>query len=213
MAGAVAVRGPSPGELPPEQTVWTIAAPSGVGPGVPEGATPLAEPAGEPQVRGLLPFRLRDADSGKGCSAENVERIPLGCPSASDTAALWRWSLDDPHTVLHCAVAGRANLLTVRYDQARDTWARRWLAAALLLALWAGLGVLWRRGFVPGWFGQWPLVLGIAGGLAWWLWCWPSSLGLVIVMGTLVRRLQTRKKRIEQPQISQMHADSVQNNA
>ena len=47
----------------------------------------------------------------------------------------------------------------------------------------AGIGwKLKQLGSLGEWWARWPYVTGVGLGLCWWLWLWPSLLGLVIIM-------------------------------
>jgi hypothetical protein len=57
--------------------------------------------------------------------------------------------------------------------------------AALIILLLLGL----RRGRLVEWFTRWPHAIGVAAGLAWWLWLSPSILGWGIVLVSLAASL------------------------
>jgi len=52
-----------------------------------------------------------------------------------------------------------------------------------------------RRGTLAEYFNRWPQAIGVAAGLAWWLWLQPSGLGWGIVLVSLVAPLVSRRRR------------------
>jgi hypothetical protein len=104
--------------------------------------------------------------------------------AAAEPAALWQQSLEAAQ--LTGRYVGHGDSLTLRYA---PTEANGWLvglAAAVAIGLLAaGAVALVRRGTLWQGFMRWPYAFGVALGLAWWLFLWPSALGLVIVLVVL----------------------------
>jgi hypothetical protein len=154
-------RAPMLGDLPVRQTIWTIAGPASLGPGVVE----------NPPVT-----------DGKRLDERSL-------PSAS-AAAIWESSLDDPQRAVRAEFQDRADSLTIRYAPAagsriggRIIGAVTWAVLALIAA------ILLYRGALQHCFARWPYLFGIALGLAWWLWLWPRAAGVVIVVAVVVLQL------------------------
>jgi len=75
-----------------------------------------------------------------------------------------------------------------------------WVSAGVLgSAALAALVLLTVVGMVRGLFStllcRWPCALGVASGLAWWLWLWPSVLGWGIVLISLAASFRSGWKR------------------
>jgi hypothetical protein len=151
---------PRLGDLAVLRTQWSVAGPSWAGPSSPEdaerpdsGPEPLVRVSeqGDTWLRGELPVR-------------------------------WQTALDGSQAVVRCEMAGRCHALVLRYrPAAADALSGRVLGAAVWASLLGFAVVLVRRGALWRCFARWPHALGVALGLAWWLWLWPSVLGLVIV--------------------------------
>jgi hypothetical protein len=161
-------RAPRLGDLPVEQTLWTIAGPASLAPGIVE------------------PAAADDANRQADRLAATADQSPLSPP----IAALWQSSLDDPEHVTRLAMQGRADSLTLRYEPAADGWPAGRLAPVALVVMLV-LAALWlaRRGVLGACFARWPWAFVVALGLAWWLWLWPSALGLLIAVAAVVLRL------------------------
>lgn len=163
---------PKLGDLPIEQTEWTIAGPQSSGVGVAEGL-------GSAQTEVITP----DLQAAAPDSSAYLAAV------GSEAALQWQASLDDAQAVARYSIPGAADSITLSYDRAEESpWLGR-TAAIVVFGSLAGLavflvcsGTLWHC------FARWPYVFGIAAGLAWWLWLAPSILGLVIVLAVLLRQ-------------------------
>jgi hypothetical protein len=156
---------PRLGNLPVLRTKWSIAGPTSAGPCSPEGIEP---PDHSP-------------DSLMATPDEVETPLRAGLPGR------WRTALDESQAVTRCEVAGRCDSLTLCYRSAApDAMSARLAGAAMWASLVALAVVLVRRGTLWQAFARWPHVFAIALGLAWWLWLWPSIVGLAIVAVVLV---------------------------
>jgi len=108
-------------------------------------------------------------------------------PPAVDEATSLRQQLWSPDlTITRSQVRGPAAAMTIEYEPARrSAWAERLFAAIVLsMVVLAGAWSL-ERGQLFECFCRWPALFGVALGLAWWLWLWPSLLGWIIVLVSL----------------------------
>jgi hypothetical protein len=113
-----------------------------------------------------------------------------GAAVVDDPAALWQQALDSGQPSTRCTVLGRSDSITLSYRRAEPSElpyrlvGASGLAAAIVLVV-AGL----RRGTLAEYFNRWPQAIGVAAGLAWWLWLQPSVLGWGIVLVSLAASL------------------------
>ena len=113
-----------------------------------------------------------------------------GVPPSEAPAELWRRSLQPGQASTRCVILGRSGSITLSYRRARTTGLPYRLAGATGLVVLIVLVVLGlRRGTLAEWFQRWPQAIGVAAGLAWWLWLSPSILGWGIVLVSLVASL------------------------
>ena len=102
-----------------------------------------------------------------------------------DAGDRWLANLDDSQTPMRCRFDGKADTVTLDYRWVEgNRLLPRWLAAAGLMVLASVLAVGWRRGVVPRLLQRRPHTALAAMGFAWWLWLWPSALGLAVVLGS-----------------------------
>ena len=123
--------------------------------------------------------RLAAGDVFKQLSAE--------APPTTAPDRLWSWTLDRPQPAVRLQFDDEASSIGLAYRQQGDGRLHyRLLCAAGLAVLAAGAVVGIRHGFWSGLLCRWPHTLGVAAGLAWWLWLSPGILGLGIVLVSLV---------------------------
>ena len=159
-AGRMVVQAPRLGDLPVESIVWTIAAPRG------------------------LHVELAGVDGARIAPAEPAEE------NVTDLVAQWRQLTEKSGSVVSCAIDGPADSIAVNFAAATSqAWPARLAEAAGFLAIMVLLALLLRRGLIGNWFVHWPYLFGVGLGIAWWLWAWPSALGLVIVLAVLLRQI------------------------
>jgi hypothetical protein len=157
---------PKLGDLPVERTLWTVAAPP--------------------------TFQLRDGAAGQlEMPPDSAAALPAG-----NLAQRWQEFVRDGRLLTFHAVAGPNDALTLDY---RPTGAESWLSrlagiAGFLAIAWLA-ALLIRRGLLSSWFARWPLLFGVAFGLAWWLWLSPSALGLVIALLVVFRHFPILLRR------------------
>jgi hypothetical protein len=111
-------------------------------------------------------------------------------PQEWSAAGLWQRSLARGQAATRCTIPGRSDSITLSYRRGQTTGLPYRLAGAAGLAGLIALAVLGlRRGVLVEWFKRWPQAIGVAAGLAWWLWLSPSILGLGIVLVSLIASL------------------------
>ena len=118
--------------------------------------------------------------------AEIRARLAAGPRVAEAAEELWPPTLDRSQPASRCVVRGPSDSITLSYHatgvQRFDSRPRAAiLLGAVVLLLVAGM----RRGLRSAWACRWPHLLGVGAGLAWWLWLWPSILGLVLALLSL----------------------------
>ncbi len=129
---------------------------------------------------------LRTSDEVAGFSSQT--------PLATEAVEIWKQGLQDGMIDTRYDLPGGGPTLKLSYaGEPKSDLAGR-LAAALLLGIGAGATIVaLRRGMPSDILIRWPSALGIFVGLFWWLWLWPSVVGLAIVLlclSTFVRRSQ-----------------------
>jgi hypothetical protein len=129
--------------------------------------------------------------------ADSLTRLLREPAPIHQPADVWFRTLDRRRTVTWAVGGAGSHSITPRYQPVEtDGFAPRLLAAvalglAALAACAAVAGGLWLQLFQ-----RWPHFVGIALGLAWWLWLWPSALGWVIVLAVLFTLLRPAWKSI-----------------
>jgi hypothetical protein len=122
--------------------------------------------------------RLEMADTYKELSS--VES------TADASVESWKHSTDGLGAPV-CYVGGGNTSLTIQYRRvAGDEWSRRLGMVFALGGLAVCVAIGWRRGIIPHCLREWPHGVLMILGIAWWLWLWPSILGLLITLGGLV---------------------------
>jgi len=114
-------------------------------------------------------------------------------PRITDAAdELWSRTLDPAQSACRCVVQGPSDSISLRYH---TTAGRRFYSlltaaialGAVVLLLVAGM----RRGLGSALPCRWPHLLGVAAGLLWWLWLWPSILGWGLALLSLVASVRS----------------------
>jgi hypothetical protein len=166
--GHCSIRAPNLGDLPIDRTTWTVASPPGLQL-MEQGAG--SHPEGTRQgVSLLLP-----------APSSLLPALPAG-----DIANHWRKFVAEGGLVVSSAANGPADMLALDYRPDRpQPWIQQWAGIAGFLAAVGLAALLIRQGLVGNWFASRPGHLGVAIGLAWWLWLSPSALGLLIVAAVL----------------------------
>jgi len=124
---------------------------------------------------------------------ELYERLKGDGPSAADDPeVLWQQSLARRHAPTRCTIPKRSGSITLSYRRAQTTGLPYRLAGATgLVAVIALVVLALRRGTLAECFKRWPQAIGVAIGLAWWLWLSPSILGWGIVLVSLAAALRS----------------------
>jgi hypothetical protein len=163
----------------------------------------LPAPAGQPNQIGkeIQAVDQRQSQIAKRLGVTDVyqQLISPGAPPAGttglslppgDPAALWQRSLDWGPSSTRLTVPQPSQSITLVYRPLRTSSLPHRLAGAagLLAAIALVVGGL-RRGTLAECFTRWPQAVGVAVGLAWWLWLWPSILGWGIVLVSLAASL------------------------
>jgi hypothetical protein len=138
-------------------------------------ATGLAR-ATQPGVASVTPNSgemLRRASAGAKCTTGSADATP----------------------VVRCAFEGRADSLQLDSRPAEGSGFFVRLMAAVVLAL---LACAVAAGAIPGRLTaplqRWPRAAGMVLGLLWWLWLWPSIVGLAIVLGCAIAAARARMR-------------------
>jgi hypothetical protein len=131
-------------------------------------------------------------------SLEEVRREVARFPQPSD---LWGFARPASMTTTRYTFIGTAPVLVfgvVPADASRSSAWLKWLAAAAVVGLSGAFWLLLSRGALHTWLRQWPWMLGVLIGLAWWLWATPSLAGWIVVAVSLwgAVRLPMRSGRV-----------------
>jgi hypothetical protein len=124
------------------------------------------------------------------------EAAAAGRSAADNPPALWQFCLDRPDNAARCLAADGATSVVLDYQpRGSDSWWGRFLAACGLGLVVAACLTGSRRGVLPAFVSRWPHVLGVAAGLAWWLWLWPSAFGWLIILASLICSIRSGWRR------------------
>lgn len=132
-----------------------------------------------------------DAQVARAVEQLGIEDL-LASASRQDSAAdslaqVWLAGLDRSRTVHYFDMQG--SNATVRLQERRGAdgaLATFWLPSLLLVGVTIVVSTGMRRGWLRRWLIRWPHLAGVLVGLVWWLWLWPSVLGLAIVLFSLI---------------------------
>jgi hypothetical protein len=122
-----------------------------------------------------------------GTTTMLAEQLAAGVSVAEEVSEVGQWWLDRQQPAARYVFDKAAGSITVPYRRAeagqlsyRVAWATGLLGVIVL-------GVIgYRRGMWCELLKRWPHTMGVAVGLAWWLWLWPSALGWVIVLASVL---------------------------
>jgi hypothetical protein len=124
---------------------------------------------------------------GNGEMGRRSDAATARTSAADNPPALWQFCLERPDRATRCLAADGAASVVLDYQaRASDSWWGRLLAACGLGLLVAACALERRRRASLALLSRWPHVLGVIAGLAWWLWLWPSALGWVVILASLV---------------------------
>ena len=116
-----------------------------------------------------------------------TEVLPVG-----DAVESWSSLLDRPEEVSRLSFEGNTRAITVAYIETESGWLSRRLGlASMVLTFVLMLGLALHRGLLGEFFCRWPHLVCVLLGLAWWLWLWPSIIGLLIVAVSLASLLRS----------------------
>ena len=102
---------------------------------------------------------------------------------------------DTAQPLVRCAFHDRMDSLTLDCQHAEpDPFSHRLGFAAMLVMLTCLAAVGLARGNLTEKLRRWPHILGVVLGLVWWLWLWPSILGLGIVLASILAAGWTRMR-------------------
>jgi hypothetical protein len=122
-----------------------------------------------------------------------------GFTTTGEPGDYWHHRLEEPGNIARYAFEGSAASISIGYHRSTQMGLGRRIFAVLCLGgavFLFGWGV--RRGTWTALINERPHALGIAVGLAWWCWLWPSFLGLLLVLICLVSWWRThRQERAE----------------
>lgn len=126
------------------------------------------------------------------------KQLSAASPGADASSDLWKRTVNASATPTRCVAAGRCDSITVEYRRAEGAGlAPTWAAVAVLALLAAVAIAAWNRGVAFGRLKCHPYAVVTLAGIAWWLWLWPSVLGLFLVVGGLLaagrRRLRPNR--------------------
>jgi hypothetical protein len=140
-----------------------------------------------------LATRVTAAASRLGASAE-LARWRKEVPPAINPADLWNVTVDRRGSAVRAIADGRqAELVIVGRRALDDPASVRWAIGAALAAAIALAVVVLRRVPALGASPRWAPACGMAVGLFWWLWLWPSPFGWVIIIASLAAALRSRR--------------------
>ncbi|HEY4760032.1 MAG TPA: hypothetical protein VIH42_05570, partial [Thermoguttaceae bacterium] len=121
-----------------------------------------------------------------------VKKEPL---VTGDPADNWEEGLDESANIVRYAIEDPSPSITVDYQPMEQIgMGRRFMAVFLLMGVVVLIVIGMRRGTWKNLFENRPYAVGIAVGLAWWCWLWPSFLGIVMVLVCLIAWWRSYRK-------------------
>jgi hypothetical protein len=147
------------------------------------------------RATGLAGARATALASAAPNSGEMLRRASAGAKCATGFAGASATGSASATPVVRCAFEGRAEsvLLDSRSAEGSGFFVR--LLAAVVLALLACAAA---AGAIPGRVTaivrHWPHAAGMLLGVVWWLWLWPSVIGLAIVLGCAIAAGRARMR-------------------
>jgi len=138
-----------------------------------------------------------------------LEELTAKDIAVNDAAQSWSSLLDRPLEVARLSFSGNVPAVTVAYSETESGWlSRRMGSASILVTLVVILGLALHRGLLGELFCRWPHLVGVLAGIVWWLWMWPSVLGLLIVAASLASLLRGGWKTTRQSRDALGHASA-----
>jgi hypothetical protein len=104
-----------------------------------------------------------------------------------EPAELWAQNLGGHGAPTRCLTTTNTDSLVLDYRPINRSNDLLPLAVAVILAVaFVAVAILWSRGIASHWLQSWPYLCLAPLGIVWWLWLWPSVLGLVVLLGCLL---------------------------
>lgn len=104
-------------------------------------------------------------------------------PTSADSASVWLGWLDRPDRCCRVVVHGPSEGVVLTYLP-KTSWVfnPRWLLAAGLAVAFLALAWAIQKASVRTGLARWAHLLGVLLGCFWWLWLWPSVVGLCVIL-------------------------------
>jgi hypothetical protein len=144
----------------------------------------------------LLEVRAIDDDqfrlAARFGAAGILSQISSGTQAAGHAEDLWAWSPDPPAPTALLAFSPGVDSLALDYSPTTASDLASRLAFALALAIAVPLGAFGLgRGRARQWLAERPHIVTGCIGMAWWIWLWPSMLGCLIVLVSVLAAVKS----------------------
>lgn len=132
-----------------------------------------------------------DAQVARAVEQLGIEDLLAGAArqdSAADSLEqVWLAGLDRSGSLYYFDLQGSKATMRLQEPRGRaGAIAMFWLPSLLLVGVTIVVSTGMRRGWFQEWLVRWPHLAGVLVGVVWWLWLWPSAVGLVIVLLSLI---------------------------
>jgi hypothetical protein len=115
--------------------------------------------------------------------ADMYNQLSSSPPIGDGPMDLWTYAVDPSVKVVRCLLEGMASEIAVDAHPIEPGLLFRHLTAVFVVVILAlVVAIVWKRGGIAWLLQHSPQAATAVVGFAWWLWLWPSFLGLIILL-------------------------------